>query len=495
MDESFEAKSMKKGTLTIVGLGPGKVGHISMETLWAIKAAQEVILRTQVHPSVSLFAQEGIKFVTCDHFYEENSDFEHVYEQITDYVLKETEDKDIVYAVPGSPLVAERTVVLLREKAAQMGIALAILPAMSFLDLIYTRVGIDPIEGLRVIDAKDEQALADAGKYPLIVTQVYSKLVASELKISLMEVLPDETEIFFLRNLGLEDEDFLRIPLFELDRQEHIDHLTTVYIPAVAQAGIMDIKPLDEVVRTLRAPGGCPWDREQTHSSIRQGMLEEAYELLEAIDDKDVEGMREELGDVLLQVVFHARLAEEAGVFTMQNVVDDIVAKLIHRHPHVYGTIEVANTTDVLKNWEALKAEEKKDRKRVLDGIAKGLPALMRAYKLQSKAAKVGFDWNNKDDVWAKVLEELEELQEAVKENNIAHIEWELGDTIFALANYARHLNLEPETAVNAANNRFFNRFNYVEDKITSTARTWADFSLSDMNKFWEDAKKKLEKE
>ena len=176
---------------------------------------------------------------------------------------------------------------------------------MSFLDLIYTRVGIDPIEGLRVIDAKDEQALADAGKYPLIVTQVYSKLVASELKISLMEVLPDETEIFFLRNLGLEDEDFLRIPLFELDRQEHIDHLTTVYIPAVTQAGIMDIKPLEEVVRTLRAPGGCPWDREQTHSSIRQGMLEEAYELLEAIDDKDVEGMREELGDVLLQVVFH----------------------------------------------------------------------------------------------------------------------------------------------------------------------------------------------
>ena len=224
-------------------------------------------------------------------------------------------------------------------------------------------------------------------------------------------------------------------------------------------------------------------------------MLEEVYELLEAIDDKDVEGMREELGDVLLQVVFHARLAEEAGVFSMQNVVDDIVAKLIHRHPHVYGTVEVANTTEVLKNWDAIKAEEKKDRKRVLDGITKGLPALMRAYKLQSKAAKVGFDWNNKDDVWAKVIEELEELQEAVKENNIAHIEWELGDTIFALANYARHLGLEPETAVNAANNRFFNRFNYVEDEITSTDRPWADFSLNDMNKLWEDAKKKLEKE
>jgi tetrapyrrole methylase family protein/MazG family protein len=485
---------MKKGTLTIVGLGPGRVGHISMETLWALKAAQEVILRTQVHPSVSLFTQEGIKFVTCDHFYEENTDFEDVYEQIADYVLQEAEGKDIVYAVPGSPLVAERTVVILRAKAVAKGLALSILPAMSFLDLIYTKVGVDPIEGLRVIDAKDQKALADAGKYPLIITQVYSKLVASELKINLMEVLPDESEIIFLRNLGLEDEEFLKMPLFELDRQAHIDHLTTVYVPEIEQVGIMDIKPLDEVVSTLRAPGGCPWDRIQTHSSIRKGMLEEVYELLEAIDDKDAEGMREELGDVLLQVVFHARLAEEAGAFTMQNVIDDIVTKLIHRHPHVYGTIEVADTNEVLKNWDAIKAAEKKDRKRVLDGISKGLPALMRAYKLQSKAAKVGFDWNNKEDVWAKVLEELEELKEAVKENNIEHIEWELGDTIFSLANYARHLELEPETALNSANNRFCSRFTYVEDKIMATCRPWADFSLFDLDKLWEDAKKKLEK-
>lgn len=486
---------MRKGTITIVGLGPGRVGHISMETLWAIKAAQEVILRTKVHPSVSVFKQEGIQFVACDHFYEENSDFEHVYEQIANYVLQEAANKDVVYAVPGSPLVAERTVVILRAKAASMGLNLSILPAMSFLDIIYTRVGVDPIEGLRVIDAKDSDALGDAGRYPLIITQVYSKLVASELKINLMEVLPDETEIIFLRNLGLEDEDFLRIPLFELDRQVHIDHLTTVYVPRIDKIGVMDINPLDEVVKTLRAPGGCPWDRVQTHSSIRKGMLEEVYELLEAIDDKNIDGMREELGDVLLQVVFHARLAEEAGSFTMQNVIDDIVAKLIHRHPHVYGTIEVADTSEVIKNWDAIKAEEKTDRKRALDGVSKGLPALMRAYKLQSKASKVGFDWNNKEDVWAKILEEMNELKEAVQENNLEHIEWELGDFMFAVVNYARHWDLEPETALNLANNRFCRRFNYVEEEILSTGRPWADFDLFTMDKLWEEAKKKTKKE
>ena len=196
-------------------------------------------------------------------------------------------------------------------------------------------------------------------------------------------------------------------------------------------------------------------------------------------DRLPVETYVAEYNDGMIKEALEREIRRGGRIYYVHNRVQGLEA--IAKHLHVYGTIEVANTTDVLKNWEALKAEEKKDRKRVLDGIAKGLPALMRAYKLQSKAAKVGFDWNNKDDVWAKVLEELEELQEAVKENNIAHIEWELGDTIFALANYARHLNLEPETAVNAANNRFFNRFNYVEDKITSTARTWADFSLSDM--------------
>ena len=203
--------------------------------------------------------------------------------------------------------------------------------------------------------------------------------------------------------------------------------------------GEMDVKPLEKVMKKLREPGGCPWDRAQNHKTLRNDFLEEVYEFLETVDNDDVAGMREELGDVLLQVIFHARLEEEAGHFTMQDVVDDIVQKLIHRHPHVYGTVEVDNAEQVLVNWEKIKAKEKTERKRVLDGVTKGQPALMRAYKLQKKTAKVGFDWDNTADVKAKVREEINELAEAVAEDNKENMEWELGDVLFALTNYARH--------------------------------------------------------
>ena len=240
---------------------------------------------------------------------------------------------------------------------------------------------------------------------------------------------------------------------------------------------------------TLRSPGGCPWDMEQTHSSIRKSLIEEVYELLEAIDNMDYENMKEELGDVLLQVVFHARLAEEEGAFTMQDVVDEIVNKLIRRHPHVYGTIEVGSSDEVLQNWDAIKQTEKKERTHVLDGVTKGQPALMRAYKLNSKAAKAGFDWPDNDGVWNKVMEEAAELKEAVVFKNKEEQEHELGDLLFSIAAYAKHIGLEPETALNAANNRFVKRFSYVESCVEESGRDWKDFTLAELDAFWNKAK------
>lgn len=484
---------MNKGSITIVGLGPGSAGYLSIETVQALKTAEKVILRTVVHPTVAELEKQQLPFVSCDHYYEEGRSFEEVYASIVDYVVAEATNKHVVYAVPGSPLVAERTVVLLREASARADVTLKILPAMSFLDLTYVKLNLDPITGLKIADAADAQALADAGKYPLIITQVYSKLVAAELKLSLMEVIDDEDEVFFMRNLGLPDEELKAIPLFELDRQEHIDHLTTVYVPAISK-GVLDVKPLTEVVKTLREPGGCIWDREQTHASSRKGMIEEVYELLEAIDNKDACGMREELGDVLLQVVFHARLAEEEGLFAMQDIIDDIVEKLIRRHPHVFGTIEVSDSEEIIQNWEKIKAEEKTERTLVLDGVSPGLPSLMRAYKLQAKAAKVGFDWPQAEDVFNKLEEELQELAEAVAENDADHIEWELGDVLLALANYAKHVGVEPETALNRANNRFIERFGFIEQAVLVSGRQWADFSLAELDKLWQDAKKNEKK-
>ena len=509
------------GMITIVGLGPGAVGHLSLETMSIMQGCEQVILRTAVHPTVAELAKQGVKYTSCDDLYEAGASFEEVYQNVVTRVLTAAHKGDVVYAVPGSPLVAEKTVVLLREQAKAQNLELAIKPSMSFLDLAYVALGIDPIAGLRIIDAQDFGAIADAGQYPLMITQVYSQLVASDLKIALMENLPDEYELYFLRNMGLEDEECRPVKLFELDRQPKIDHLTSVYIPPMGEdenmpCGIMafgkdeeeeavenmvdttsfddvDIQPLVDVMRTLREPGGCPWDREQTHASIRSNMIEEVYEYLEAVDAEDTEGMREELGDILMQIVFHARMAEEAGHFDLQDVIDEVVDKLIRRHPHVFGETKVTGSDEVLVNWEAIKKTEKTERKHVLDGVTHGLPALLRAYKLQSKAAKVGFDWPDVKGVWDKVQEELAELQEALASGDRAAAENELGDVLFALVNYARHQKIEPEVALNGTNNRFAKRFAHVESCVEASGKAWQDFSLDELDQFWDEAKR-LEK-
>ena len=509
------------GMITIVGLGPGAVGHLSLETMSIMQGCEQVILRTAVHPTVAELAKQGVKYTSCDDLYEAGASFEEVYQNVVTRVLTAAHKGAVVYAVPGSPLVAEKTVVLLREQAKAQSFELAIKPSMSFLDLAYVALGIDPIAGLRIIDAQDFGAIADAGQYPLMITQVYSQLVASDLKIALMENLPDEYELYFLRNMGLEDEECRPVKLFELDRQPKIDHLTSVYIPPMGEdenmpCGIMafgedeeeeavenmvdtasfddvDIQPLVDVMRTLREPGGCPWDREQTHASIRSNMSEEVYEYLEAVDAEDTEGMREELGDILMQIVFHARMAEEAGHFDLQDVIDEVVDKLIRRHPHVFGETKVTGSDEVLVNWEAIKKTEKTERKHVLDGVTQGLPALLRAYKLQSKAAKVGFDWPDVKGVWDKVQEELVELQEALASGDRAAAENELGDVLFALVNYARHQKIEPEVALNGTNNRFAKRFAHVESCVEASGKAWQDFSLAELDQFWDEAKR-LEK-
>ena len=507
------------GTITIVGLGPGAAGNLSLETMGLLKSDAQVILRTAVHPTVAELEKENVKFTSCDSFYEEGANFEEVYGRVVQRVLAAAMEGDVVYAVPGSPLVAERTVVMLREKAKEFNIPLVIKPAMSFLDLAYVDLGIDPIAGLRIIDAQDFEAVADAGKYPLMITQVYSQLVASDLKIALMENLDDDYEIFFLRNLGLPDEECRPVKLFELDRQPHIDHLTSAYIPPLpampdgllefgededevevfsaeedlvdtSSYADVDVQPLVDVIRTLREPGGCPWDIEQTHQSIRSNFIEEVYEYIEAVDNEDIAGMREELGDVLMQVVFHARMAEEAGNFDLQEVIDEVVDKLIRRHPHVFGDTEVSGSAEVLVNWDAIKKQEKTERKSALDGIAQGLPALLRAYKIQSKAAKVGFDWQDIEPVWAKVQEELGEFQEALASGDKVAAEKELGDVLFAIVNYARHHKIEPEVALEGTNNRFTSRFLFVEEQVHNSGKNWQDFTLDELDKFWDEAKK-----
>jgi len=243
---------------------------------------------------------------------------------------------------------------------------------------------------------------------------------------------------------------------------------------------------LVDIVKRLRKE--CPWDKEQTNDSIKAATVEEAYEVVEAIENKDFDELKKELGDLLLHVVFHSEIAEGDGKFTLEEVIDQLKEKLIRRHPHIFGDVVVKDADEVKRNWEQIKMTE--GRTSLLEGVPENLPALHRAHRLQEKASKVGFDWEKKEDVWAKVIEEIKEMHESEKENNLARLEEEVGDVFFALVNYARYLKVNPESALRMTNKKFIKRFGYLEQKIIESGKTLAESSLQEMDKYWVECKR-----
>ncbi len=252
-----------------------------------------------------------------------------------------------------------------------------------------------------------------------------------------------------------------------------------------------EIERLIDIVAKLRAPGGCPWDREQTHKSILSCLLDEAYEFFEAVDENDNHKMCEELGDLLLQVVLHAQMATEAGTFTLEDIAKEINDKLVRRHPHVFSDVKVSSSREVLYNWEAIKKGEKgkEHRKYLVDDIPDNLPALFRAEKIQKRVAKVGFDWKDIRPVFDKVEEEIKEFKEAILEGNDIHAAEELGDIIFALVNVGRHHNISAEDAVRSTTYKFARRFRYIEDKFIMLGKNIQTASLEEMDIYWEESK------
>jgi tetrapyrrole methylase family protein/MazG family protein len=337
-----------------------------------------------------------------DHLYERAESLDEVYAGIVDALVAAAErDGEVLYAVPGSPVVAERSVELLQ---ADGRVAVELVPALSFADLAWVRLGVDPLaRGVRLVDGHRFATEAAGERGPLLVAQCDTPDVLSEVKLAVGEVVDatageggGELAVTVLQRLGLPDESVVTLPWHELDRAVEPDHLTSVYVPELAAPVAGEVAAFAEVVRRLRAE--CPWDRQQTHHSLRRHLLEEAYEVLEAIDHLDVEAgegfeaLEEELGDLLFQVVFHATLAAEEGQFTLADVARGISTKLIGRHPHVFAGVEVADADEVAARWEQLKKAEK-GRASVMDGIPAALPALLYATKVQKKAASQGVDW------------------------------------------------------------------------------------------------------
>ncbi|EST51742.1 hypothetical protein T458_25580 [Brevibacillus panacihumi W25] len=485
----------KKSSITILGLGAGDLDQLPYGIYRKLKEAKNLFLRTREHPVVGQLAAEGVAFASYDDVYEQYDSFAEVYEEIVRQLLAAAEkDGDIVYAVPGHPLVAERTVQLLLEKGDAQGVQIEIMGGQSFLDPLFARLKIDPIEGFALLDGTALKTDEVSPGLHTIIAQVYDAMIASDVKLTLMEVLPDDSPVTAATAVGVAGQERIEtVPLYELDRLDHFGNLSLVYVPPAREERIWyrQFSYLKEIVAILRSPEGCPWDREQTHQSIRKNLIEETYEVLETIDDEDPDAMCEELGDLLMQIMLHSQMAAEDGYFTVEDVVAGLNEKLVRRHPHVFGEKHADDAVEALANWQEIKAQEKAAKgievanQSQLAGIPRDLPALMYAYKLQKKAAQIGFDWDDVADVYGKIEEEYRELREASERDRAE----ELGDLLFAVVNLARFLKLDPEEALAMTNKKFKRRFSYIESKLKEAGRSFEETDLQEMDKWWEEAK------
>ncbi|WP_233879976.1 bifunctional methyltransferase/pyrophosphohydrolase YabN [Virgibacillus halodenitrificans] len=477
--------------IEIIGLGAGDIAQLPLGLYKKlVNQKNTVYTRTKDHPVIRSLEEEGVLFTSFDSMYEEEANFGDVYERIVRSLIEKARKESIIYAVPGHPMLAEKTVQLLLD---QKEVEVDILGGQSYLDDLFTTLQIDPIEGFQFVDGTSFKRNQLNYHNHIIFCQVYDRFIASEVKLALLEDLPPEFEIKVVDAAGSEQESIRTMPLEELDHSMEISNLTSIYIPPAPETLLQHtFSRLKEVIAILRGPEGCPWDREQTHESLRGYAVEEVYELIEAIDKQDDENIVEELGDMLLQVMLHSQIGEDDGFFTIDDVIRSITTKMIHRHPHVFADVSVDSVDQVYKNWDELKREEKGEaRTSLLDGVPNHLPSLAKAYKLQKKAAKVGFNWDNAADIWDKLNEEIDEVKEAIQSGNEEEMEKEFGDVLFVLANLTRYYKINPEIALNRSNQKFYSRFQFIERQIQEKNLDINQVSLEKMDYFWNLAKER----
>ncbi len=478
--------------IVLLGLGPGDPGLLTRAAWEVLQSSTEIYLRTGQHPTVEGFPP-GLQVHTFDYLYEQADTFEQVYQAIVEEVLRLGQrPQGVVYGVPGHPLVAETTGVTLLRRARALGLPVRVVEGLSFLEPVWRALGIDPFPHSALVDALElgrRLTPPFPSSVPAIVAQLYDRHLASHVKLTLMHHYPDEHPITLVHRAGLPDEQVRPLALYQLDRDPDIGLLTALYVPPLGPGTAFE--DFEHLIARLRAPDGCPWDRKQTHRSLRPYLLEETYEVLAALDQGDANALREELGDLLLQIVLHTEIAVEEGEFTMPELIRTVHDKIVRRHPHVFGDVQVKDADEVARNWEALKRREKQAQEQapasVLDGVPETLPALAKAQAVSRKVAEVGFDWPSLDGVWAKVREEIAELAAAADPEARAA---ELGDVLFAVVNLARHLGIDAETALREATLRFMRRFRKVERQALEQGQEIAHLSLEEMDALWEAAKR-----
>jgi tetrapyrrole methylase family protein/MazG family protein len=453
------------GRVVVVGLGPAGADLVVPAARAALASATRRFVRTTRHPAVADLAREGLTFESFDDVYDAAGDLDEVYAEIvTRLVAAARAGVEVAYAVPGSPAVAERTVVALRDA----GVGLAVVPGVSFADLAWARLGVDPLHGGRLVDAHAFDVEAAGCSGPVLVAQCDRPDVLSGVKLALLEQLPPDHPVTVLQRLGLADEAVVTVALADLDRSVVPDHLTSVFVDTGGAVVAGELARLHALARRLRAPGGCPWDAAQTHHSLRRHLLEEAYEAAHALDALPADApnradpvapdayghVAEELGDLLFQVVIHSVLAEEAGGFTLADVARGIHDKLVVRHPHVFGDVRVRDADEVVTNWEQIKKAERGDRS-LVEGAADGLPGVLAAQKLWRKAESIGLDPHPE----ARLAVDRVAAALAGPEGD----ERALGDALGALVALARVRGVDAEAALAGWARRFTRRFAAME--------------------------------
>ena len=532
--------------ITILGLGTGRWEDLTLQARALLERAasdkKTVFFRTLIHPIIEQLKHEipDLRITSFDSFYDEATDWDTLYQRIAQEICTQAEQHPPVhYAVPGHPLIGEASVQLILQQARERDLSTSIVAGLSFLEPVCAALELDPFtSGMQMIDATDLAALRSdeiAGKIiptiPLLVAHIYHRRQASAVKLALSDCYPDEWPVKLVRSTGLATsetvgehggdktrpyittgetvgeqggdkprpyitagETVIEMPLYEIDRNSLASHFNALYVPPLEA---LDALRIPETLRYItmrlrRDPDGCPWDRQQTHQSLTRYVIEETYEVVEALEENDLEKLAEELGDLLLQVYLHAEIARQDGDFNIGDVFEHVSAKLIRRHPHVFGQIEVENAGQVVQNWEEIKRQERiavgKDvqSESILDGVPLASPALIVAQKYQKRAAKIGFDYDNLPAVLAKLTEELQELQEAATPE---HKREEMGDVLFMVARVARELNIDAEEALRYANRKFRQRFQAMEHISRQERRTFSSYSLDEWLHLWNRVK------
>jgi tetrapyrrole methylase family protein / MazG family protein len=479
--------------LTVVGLGPGDSRHWTRAADKLLRQAPEIYLRT-THP-VDM-ADSPAQRHSFDDLYRSAASPDEAHRQIAANLIRLGQRAEgVIYATPGHPAVDDPVLPYLRPLAQAAGLPLTLIPGLSLLEANVSALALDTSAGWQIVPAATVARLHHpplASDRPALITGLMSQELAGQVQQTLLNAYAPNFNVTLIQAAGTPREQTWNGPLVELAHPRPFDPLTTLYLPA--DPANASLTTFQETIAHLRAPEGCPWDKVQTHQSLRPYLLEETYEVLEALDAGNPAALAEELGDLLLQIGLHTQIATGAGEFRMGQVIGQIQRKLLRRHPHVFGDVTVNGAEEVTINWEAIKKAERAAQNgptetppSVLDGVPKDLPALAQALTLSKRAVRVGFEWPNLEGVLDKLVEEAHEI---VTANNPAELEAEFGDLLFTAVNLARWRQVDPESALRATNARFTRRFKQIEALAAAQGKHLPEMTLAEMDALWGEAKK-----